>query len=177
MNKNLSKQNDLLKDLITIIEQGKQQTAVQVNSTMTLVFWQVGKRINEDILQHKRAAYGKQVVVNISEQLTSQYGRNFEPKNLRRMMQFASVFRDKEIVVTVSRQLSWSHFLVLIPIKNKKAIDFYAQKIAEENWGVRHTRRQIERKVYERQEIAKTQLADAEHNLQHSFKDLIFLIF
>ncbi len=79
--------------------------AIQVNSALTLVFWQVGKRINEDILQNERAAYGKQVVANLSEQLMLRYGKNFELKNLRRMMQFANVFPDFEIVVPLARQL------------------------------------------------------------------------
>ena len=96
---------DLLKDLIVIIEEGKKQLAVQVNSALTLVFWQVDKRINEDILQNERAAYGKQVVANLSEQLMLRYGKNFELKNLRRMMQFANIFPDFEIVVPLARQL------------------------------------------------------------------------
>ena len=98
--------NDLFQDLATIIEQGKKQVAVQVNSTLTITFWQVGKRINEDVLQNKRAEYGKRIVKTIAIQLTGKYGRSFDAKNLRRMMQFADVFSDFEIVVPLARQLS-----------------------------------------------------------------------
>jgi hypothetical protein len=77
----------------------------------------VGKRINEDILQNKRADYGKQIVSTHSSQLETKYGRNFTEKNVRRTMPFAEHFPENEIVVTLSRQLSWSHFfLVLIPL-------------------------------------------------------------
>lgn len=69
------------------------------NSTLTLLFWQVGRRINEHILQNKRADYGKQIVVTLARQLTEKYGRNFEEKNLRRMLQFAEQFSDEQIVV------------------------------------------------------------------------------
>jgi len=120
--------DNLLKDLRHIIEQGKQQAVAQVNSALVLVYWQVGKRINEDILQHERATYGKQVVTNISTQLAEQYGKSFQVKNLRRMMQFAEVFPDVEIVVPVARQLSWSHFIILIPIKGSTEIRIFLAK-------------------------------------------------
>jgi len=74
--------DNLLTDLRHIIEQGKQQAVAQVNSALVLVYWQVGKRINEDILQHERATYGKQIVANISTQLAEQYGKSFQVKKL-----------------------------------------------------------------------------------------------
>ena len=92
-------ENDLLIELSQLIEQSKQQVAVQANSAVTILFWQVGNRINQDILKNKRAEYGKQIVPKVSAQLENKYGRNFEVKNLRRMMQFAEQFSDKQIVV------------------------------------------------------------------------------
>ncbi|TDN80606.1 uncharacterized protein DUF1016 [Salegentibacter sp. 24] len=76
MNKN-GLHHNLLKELSQLIEQGKHQIAVQVNSTMTLVFWEVGKRINEEILQNERADYGKNIVTTVSSQLKKQYGNSF----------------------------------------------------------------------------------------------------
>jgi hypothetical protein len=116
---------DLLSELSLLIEQSRHQVAVQANSALTLLFWHVGKRINEEILQQKRAEYGKQIVSTLSTQLENKYGRNFTEKNLRRMMQFAEQFADLQIVVTLSRQLSWSHFLILIPLKIKAAKEYY----------------------------------------------------
>lgn len=91
---------------------------------MILLFWQVGKRINDFILEHKRAEYGKGIVGTLSRQLEERFGRNIEEKNLRRMLQFANVFPDTEIVVTLSRHLSWSHFLILIPLKSTEKNQF-----------------------------------------------------
>ncbi len=71
-----------------------------------MLFWQVGKRMNDHILQNKRAEYGKEVVSTVSTQLKGAYGRNFEEKNLRRMMQFAEVFPEVHNVVPAARQLS-----------------------------------------------------------------------
>jgi predicted nuclease of restriction endonuclease-like (RecB) superfamily len=168
----------LFEELAQMIEQNHGQLVATVNSTLTILFWQVGKRINEYFLQHKRADYGKQIVVTLSRQLTDKYGSNFEEKNLRRMMQFANIFSDPEIVVTLSRQLSWSHFIILLPLKTEENRMFYAHKAALEGWGVRELRDRIARKEYERTAIADTQwpsyLTRSEHQV---FKDPYLLDF
>ncbi|MCL2246084.1 MAG: DUF1016 N-terminal domain-containing protein [Lentimicrobiaceae bacterium] len=112
---------------------------------MTMLFWNVGKRINEDMLQNKRADYGKQIVATLSRQLTEKYGRNFERTNLTRMMKFAEQFFDLEIVAPLVQQLSWSHFRELIPLKSEEARLFYAKEAAERHWGKRELRQSIER--------------------------------
>lgn len=98
----------------------RQQVVSQVNSTLTMLFWHIGKRINENILQNRRAEYGKQIVSTVSTQLEIKHGRNFTEKNVRRMMQFAEQFDELEIVVPLARQLSWSHFLILIPLERER---------------------------------------------------------
>lgn len=123
--------NSLLQDVKSLIEQGRNKAVATVNSVLTVTYWQVGKRINEVVLQGERAEYGKQVVEAVAKELVLLYGKSFEAKNLRRMMQFASVFLDFEIVVPLARQLSWSHFLTLIPLKSNEARIFYAQKAGE----------------------------------------------
>lgn len=122
-------EKDLYNEISQLIEQSQQQLVAQANSTMTMLFWHIGRRVNQSILQNKRADYGKQIVVALSRQLTEKYGRSFEEKNLRRMLQFAEQFADKEIVVTLSRQLSWSHFLILLPLKSLEAKLFYAKSV------------------------------------------------
>ena len=168
----------LLSELANIIEQGKQQIAVQVNSTVVLTYWQVGKTINEHILNNERAAYGKEIIPTLATQLVEKYGKSFELRNLRRMMQFADIFPDFEIVVPLARQLSWSHFLVILPLKSNNARIFYAQKAIEANWSKRELRHQIERKAYERTEIANTQQHSSEYtDATDVFKDPYFLDF
>ncbi len=87
---------------------------------MTLLFWRVGNRINQEILGNQRAEYGKRIVPTVSAQLEKAYGRNFTEKNVRRMLKFAEQFTDFNIVVLLSNQLSWSHFVELFPLKVKK---------------------------------------------------------
>ncbi len=169
--------NGLFNELSLLIEQSKQRIAATANSTLTLLFWQVGKRINEEILNNERATYGKQIVATLAQQLENKYGRNFNEKNVRRMMQFAEQFSDNEIVVPLARQLTWSHFLILIPLKSFEAKIYYAQKSAEEVWGKRELRYQISRKAFERQEIATIQLNQFEPEIKNTFKDPYLLDF
>ncbi|WP_343590835.1 PDDEXK nuclease domain-containing protein [Flavobacterium sp.] len=170
-------ETNLLNELSLLVEQTQQQVIVQNNSSLTLLFWEIGFRINDIILQNKRAEYGKQIVPALSVHLESKYGRNFEEKNLRRMMQFADQFRDKEIVVTLSRQLSWSHFLAIIPIKNLEAKLFYANQVSDQLMSVRDLRKEIAAKTFERTSIANIQTTSSPYNLQYSFKDPYLLDF
>jgi predicted nuclease of restriction endonuclease-like (RecB) superfamily len=169
----------LLADISKIIEESKQFVISQANSTLTMLFWYIGKRINDEILQSKRADYGKRIVSTVSTQLTEKYGRNFQEKNLRRMMQFAEKFNDPEIVATLSRQLSWSHFKEIIPLKDEKARVFYVQEIANRHFGVRELRQSIERKEFERTENVNMRLkSDSENVIPfNTFKDPYFLDF
>lgn len=174
----INRPGDLLQDLKSLIDQGQRQAVEAVNSAITATYWHVGKRINEEVLHGERAEYGKQVVASLAKELVLQYGKSFEAKNLRRMMQFAEVFPDFKIVVPLARQLSWSHFLVLIPLKSDGARLFYARTASESGWSKRELRNQIERKAFERSEIADTKLALAEvDHLDGNFKDPYFLDF
>jgi len=167
----------LFVDLSQLIEQSRHQVAMQANSTLTILFWQVGKRINDDILQNQRAEYGKQIVSTVSTQLQHLYGRNFALRNLRRMMQFAEFFPDMQIVVPLSRQLSWSHFIELLSLKSDDAKQFYAQLAINEILGVRELRKQIANKAFERTKIANIQVTQNENFPINTFKDPYLLDF
>ncbi len=169
---------DLLCDLKALIEQGRRQAVAAVNSALALTYWHVGKRINEEILQGERAEYGKQVVVSLAKELAVLYGKSFEARNLRRMMQFAEVFPEFEIVSPLVSQLNWTHFTILMTLNSNDARMFYAKHAIESKWSKRELQRQIERKAFERSEIADTKLALAEANhLGGNFKDPYFLDF
>jgi hypothetical protein len=161
----------LFLELSTLIEKSRKQAISQAQSAVTLLFWQIGRRINEEILHNKRAEYGKQIVPALSERLSEKHGRNFEEKNLRRMLQFAEQFPDKKIVVTLSRQLTWSHFLVLLPLETTEAKLFYADQTVTEYLGVRELRKQIATKAFERTQIANTQLGVGSKIPVNTFKD------
>lgn len=145
----------LMTDLKELVAKTRNQVAVQVNSAMVVLYWKVGQRINEDVLGNKRAEYGKEIISQISQQLTFEFGNSFSEKNIRKMMQFASVFRDFEIVASAMRQLSWTHFLLLIPITEDTKRDFYIEVCKIENWSVRTLKEKINSLLFERTVISK----------------------
>ena len=99
--------NVLFSDISVLIEQTRRAIYAQTSGSTVLLFWKIGKRINNDILENKRADYGKQIVSQLATQLKAKYGRSFEARNLRRMMQFSEQFLDFEIVSKAATQLSW----------------------------------------------------------------------
>jgi len=171
-----SDSKDLISELISLIENTKKQVVSQANSSLTVLFWNVGNKILTHNLKHKRAEYGKQIVVTVSRELVAKYGRNYEEKNLRRMIQFADTYTDFENVVTLSRHLSWSHFLALIPLKTVEKRDFYGNLAYEKLIGVRELRNQISKKVFERAETADIQIYNSDI-AKGTFKDPYFLDF
>lgn len=157
--KNVSKvpkiKSDLIEDLRQIIEKTRQSIATTINANLTILYWYVGNRIRREILEEERAEYGKKIIANVSKQLASDYGNGFNEKNLRRMMQFAEVFPDEQIVVSLIRQLSWTHFIALIPLKEATKRDFYAEMCRIERWNVKTLRGKIDSMLYERTALSR----------------------
>jgi predicted nuclease of restriction endonuclease-like (RecB) superfamily len=175
--KKINENNKLINEISTMIEQSHKTAVAKVYDTLNMLFWNVGTRINTEILKSQRADYGKHIVPEISNTLTAKYGKNFEEKNLRRMMQFANLFTNEQIVVTLSRQLSWSHILVLIPLKTNEERLFYANEAITQMLGVRDLRKTIAKKTFERTAIANTQLSINSPIPQNTFKDPYFFDF
>ena len=145
----------LLKDLRELIAEARQDVARQVNSALVLLYWRMGKRIRQDILKEKRAEYGEQIVATLSRQLVIEFGNGYSRPNLFRMIRFAEVFADEEIVSTLSRQLSWSHFVEIIPLEDDLKRDFYAEMCRIERWSVRTLHQKISGMLFERTALSK----------------------
>jgi predicted nuclease of restriction endonuclease-like (RecB) superfamily len=146
---------ELLADIRVLIAEARRQTTVAVNMGLTLLYWRIGQRIHREVLGSERAAYGEQIVVTVSRQLVADYGRGYSEKNLRRMVQFAELFPEQEIVATLSRQLSWSHFSALLPLSQPFQREFYAEMARIEGWSVRTLRARIDSMLYERTALSK----------------------
>ena len=145
----------LLSDLRTLIQSARQRIAAAAYSAQTLLCWHVGRRLLNENLHGGRAAYGKQILVTVSRELTAEYGRGFSYAEIARMIQFAQLFPDQAIVVTLSQQLSWSHVHALLPIKDSLARDFYAEMCRIERWDVRTLRQKIGGMLYQRTALSK----------------------
>ena len=125
--KQLLAKGDLIEDLRRLIEQSRESIASTINVCMNALYWNIGHRIRLEILGEKRAEYGRSIVAKLSRQLSIDHGNGFSEKSLRKMMQFAKVFPDEQMVASLMRQLCWSHFLILIPVKVIAKRDFYAE--------------------------------------------------
>ncbi len=120
-----------------------------------MLYWNLGKRIHDEILAGERGEYGKQIVVAVARQLTTEYGNSFNQKQLWRMIQFAEVYPGEQIVVSLIRQLSWTHFVALIPLKDSLKRDFYAEMCRIERWSVRTLRKKVDSMLYERTALSR----------------------
>ncbi len=147
--------SDLLGDVRTLIEQARDVTARAVNAALVLLYWNIGGRIRRDILKEKRADYGEQIVAALSRQLTADFGNGYSRAALWRMIQFAEIFPDQQIVAALSRQLGWSHFVEIIPIKDPLKREFYAEMCRVERWSVRTLRQKIGGMLFERTALSK----------------------
>jgi predicted nuclease of restriction endonuclease-like (RecB) superfamily len=154
----LNSEQMLFEEISTLIEQSRRAIHIQASNATILLFWKIGKRINTDVLENKRADYGKQIVSALATQLVMRYGRSFELRNLRRMMQFAEQFSSIEIVSALPTQLSWTHIVEVLPLKTHEAKQFYLCEAARGVLSTRKLRDMINRKAYERKEIADTRL-------------------
>jgi predicted nuclease of restriction endonuclease-like (RecB) superfamily len=170
----------LLLEVRELILTARQSVARGVNAALTMLYWQIGARIRNDILGNERAEYGKQVVVTLGHQLESEFGRGFGEKNLRRMVQFAEAFPDEQIVAALLRQLGWTHFTMLIPIEDPLKRQFYAEMCRLENWSTRVLRQKIDSMLYERTALSRKpaelirQELDALHEEDRLTPDLVF---
>lgn len=145
----------LLLEARTLILEARQQTARMVNAGLTLLNWQLGDRIRREVLSEKRAEYGEQILSSLGHRLESEFGRGFSEKNLRRMVQLVEVFPDREIVVSLIRQLSWTHFIALIPLRDQLQREFYAEMCRVERWSVRELRARIDSMLFERTALSR----------------------
>ena len=164
-------------ELRALIASSRQRLATAVNAELTRLYWSVGQRLNAEVLGGERASYGAQLLDQLGKQLSSEFGRGFESRNLRRMVKFAEAFPSAEIVSTLSAKLSWSHLVAIVALKTPEARQFYAHHAAQDGWSVRELSHQIERKAFERTEIASTQAPALAATPLQVFKDPYFLDF
>ncbi len=142
--------NELFDEIKQLISEARNNADRIVNSVITILYWQVGNRINREILNSERAEYGNEIVSTLSRQLVSEYGRGYSEKSLRHTIKFSQVFPDFEIVSTLSRQLSWSHFKEIIYLKDSLMQQFYIEMCLMDKWSVRTLRNRIDSMLYER---------------------------
>ena len=147
--------SDLLSDVREMILTARQQVAQVVNAGLTLLYWNIGHRIQQDILKNKRAEYGAEIIADLGARLEKDFGRGFGIKNLRHMVRFVEAFPEIQIVYALRRQLTWTHFRSVIYFDDPLKRDFYAEMCRIERWSTRTLEKQIGTMLYERTALSK----------------------
>jgi len=118
-----------------------------IDTTMTEVYWYVGKITSELFASARQEIYGKKIVEALSTKLTNEFGSGYSPVSIRRMRRFYEYY---PIWSAVPTELSWSHFQELIKVDRKEEREFYQAESIKSNWGYRELGRQINTKLYDR---------------------------
>ena len=148
---------DIYQEIHDLLHKARQNIISNINSTMTKTYFLIGKRIVEEEQDgNKRAEYGKNLIKMLSEKLTKEFGKGFSETNLEQMRKFFKVYG---IPQTLSEEfqfnLSWSHYLILMRIKDINARNFYEIEAFENNWSLRELKRQVNSSLYERLVLSK----------------------
>ena len=145
----------LVEEVQALVRQARARMAVSVNSELTLLYWQIGTRIRKEVLHNERAEYGKQIVGTLSRQLTFEFEKGFTRDNLLRMIQFAECFPDEKTITLLSRHLSWSHFILLLPIEDLTKREFYVELCRLHRWSVRGLQTHLRGMLFERTALSR----------------------
>ena len=143
--------NNYINEIKKILKNARQKAYTAVNSAMVEAYWKIGKRIVEEEQNGKeRAEYGKEILQNLSKELTEEFGKGYSYRTLREIRQFYLMFSDFEKWRTVSAKLTWSHFQKVLRVSDEKARIFYLTEAAENMWSVRTLDRNISTLYYNR---------------------------
>lgn len=145
----------LLHEIRALIEDARRQVAHAVNAGLTIAYWRIGKRLLTENLTDGRGEYGQQILVSLAQQLERDYGKGFSYSALTRMARFAELFPDERILVSLIQELTWTHFIALLPLKDPLAREFYAEMCRVERWSVRTLRQKIGGMLFERTALSK----------------------
>ena len=162
MKKSLSLPDPIQKMIFTLADEikqiigtAKQNAATLVNRELLFLYWNIGSKITNVILHGERAKYGDQIIATLSQLLTQSFGNGYSKSNLSRMSSLFQAFPNHSIVATLSQQLGWSHFVVILPLKDPLQREFYTCMSFHEHWSVRELRKKVDSMLYERTALSK----------------------
>ena len=165
MTKLITKEEVVINEVKRIIEESKKKVVSYVNTTLLFTYWNIGKLIVEYQGGEGRAKYGDKLIERLSIELTKEYGSGFTKSNLKRMKQFYSCF---EKGATLSHQLSWSHYVLIITVKNPLARNYYINEAVSRQLSVRELDRLIKTNTYEREKSNQITYEDNKKNIDVS---------
>jgi predicted nuclease of restriction endonuclease-like (RecB) superfamily len=146
----LTRKNNLYNQISELLSIARKNVLQSVNRTMTKTHFEIGRLIVEEEQNGKqRAEYGKQLITDLSRELTTNYGKGFSATNLKQMRSFFLTY-SKGQTVSDEFKLSWSHYLMLMRLDNPEERNFYEIEALKNNWSLRELQRQFDSALYER---------------------------
>ena len=143
--------NNYINEIKRILKNARQKAYTAVNSAMVEAYWEIGRRIvEEEQSGRERAEYGKEIIKNLSKELTEEFGKGFGERNIRNIRQFYVLFSDYEKWKSLISKLTWTHIQKVLRVSNEKARIFYLTEAAENMWSVRTLDRNISTLYYNR---------------------------
>ena len=151
----MSEISNFIVEIKTLLNQARNKVYKSVNSIMTQTYFEIGKRIVQEEQRGKsRADYGKNLLKNLSQELTKEFGKGFSVANLKNMRQFYLTFENRQ-TVSSEFKLSYSHYIFLSRIQNDEERNFYEIEAIENSWSLRELRRQFDSALYERLALSR----------------------
>ena len=164
--------NNYINEIKTILKNARQKAYTAVNSAMVEAYWKIGRRIVEEEQSGKeRAEYGKEIIKNLSKELTEEFGKGFGERNIRNIRQFYVLFSDYEKWKSLISKLTWTHIQKVLRVSNEKARIFYLTEAAENMWSVRTLDRNISTLYYNRI-VASIDKKTVEDEMKEKIKSL-----
>ena len=165
------KNQPLFQDIRLLIDVAKSRVAGVVNAEISLLYWKIGKRVQNEVLRGERADYGKLVVRTLAQDLTEQYGRGWSTRQLWYCVHFVEVFPAFEIVNTLCSQLSWSHIRLLLGVDDELKREFYIEMASLDRWSVRQLQERMNSMLYERTALSRKPDETIAHDLEKLRKE------
>ena len=138
-------------DIRSILAEARRQAYAAVNFIMVEAYWKIGRRIvEEEQAGSERAEYGSFMIRELSRQLGDEFGKGFSVANLWNFKQFYLVFPEEEKLYALRRELSWTHYRLIMRVGNAVARNYYIREAAEQNWNTRQLERSIKTRDFER---------------------------
>ena len=165
--------NNYINEIKKILKNARQKAYTAVNSAMVEAYWKIGRRIvEEEQSGRERAEYGKEIIKNLSKELTEEFGKGFGERNIRNIRQFYVLFSDYEKWKSLISKLTWTHIQKVLRVSDEKARIFYLTEAAENMWSVRTLDRNISTLYYNRiiasidKKIVENEMKDKTKKLQ-----------
>ena len=147
-------ENSLFSEIKNMIEESRRHVAVTVNAAITMLYWNIGKKIKEEVLDNQRAGYAKQIISSLAKNLTELYGKGWSEQHLRHCLRSAETIPEG-ILSALRRELSWTHIKIIMYIDSDIKREFYIEMCRLEKWSTRTLSEKINSMLFERTAISK----------------------